>query len=119
MVDWPATLPGPFSGIGDQRRGTKTRSNNDVGPANQRRRYTAAVRNINVPMVLTEDEREIFEAFYANDLDEGVLSFNWQDPLGGATVAMRFRGDDGPDWQGSGGGDFKTWSATLELEILP
>ena len=125
MADWPDTLPGFLSGIGDKRGSAKSRSSVDVGPAIVRRRYTSAVRNINVPMRMTNAQRVIFEAFYADDLKEGTLSFNWIDPLTMATVALRFRGIDGPDWQGQGAYnadpalDTRAWSATFELEILP
>lgn len=119
MVDWPSDLPGMFSGLNDQRRSAKVRSNVEVGPALQRRRYTTAVRNVNVPMNLTNAERVIFDDFFINDIEEGTLSFNWTDPVTGDTVAFRFRSDDGPNWQGSETGDFKMWSATLELEIIP
>jgi len=125
MVDWPTTLPGFLSGIGDKKGKTKARSEVDVGPAIMRRRYTAAVRAVNLPMIMTNEERTIFEAFYSDDLEEGTLTFTWIDPLTMTAVNMRFRSDEGPDWNGQGGydddpdADVRTWQATFEMEILP
>lgn len=118
MVDWPTGLPAEgLSGIGDQGTGAKIRSAVDQGPPIQRKRYTKNLRNVDIPITLTEAERAIFEEWYAVDLDLGVLSFNWKDPHGGATKSFRFRSNDAPKWTGSGGGSVKRWTATLELEI--
>lgn len=122
MVDWPSTLDIPtarLSGIGDQSQGAKMRSQTDSGIAIQRRRFTTAVRNIDIPVSFTPDERQIFETFYNVDLQAGVLSFNWRDPLTDAVITMRFREDTGPAWSGSGGGEAQKWNATLALEIIP
>lgn len=119
MPAWPTTLPLYLSGVTDQRGSTKIRSNVDVGPAIQRRRYTSAVRAIGAPVRFTADERDIFDAFYANDLEEGTLSFDWVDPVTGTTVSMRFATEDGPQFTGSEGGNVQAWTATLALEILP
>ena len=124
MVDWPSTLPGFLSGIGDQKGKTKARSEVDVGPAIVRKRYTAAVRNLDFPMKMDNDQRAIFDAFYSDDLDEGTLAFNWIDPVSMATVSMRFRSEDAPKWNGSGAydpdpdADVRVWQATFEMEIL-
>lgn len=120
MVDWPSGCPQfKLTGIKDKRGPTKLRSSVDVGPALVRRRYTAAVRNLDVPMTFTNAERVVMDAFYIDDLDEGTLRFNWTDPVDGSTLAMRFRENDGIDWQAVEGGDGKRWNATLTLEILP
>jgi len=118
MVDWPTTLPSEgLTGITDQRVGAKIISENDHGPPNQRRLYTKARRPVNIPIVLTDDERAIFDEWYVDTLQEGVLSFNWKDPRGGATRSFQFREKDGPTWTGIDGGDVKKWSTTLALEI--
>lgn len=121
MVDFPIpSALAMLSGIGDKKMGGKIRTTVDVGPAIQRRRYTATVRKITVPCILTNAERITFEAFYDDDILSGTLAFNWIDPLNGTTVSMRFADDDGgPDWTQVNGGDVTQWSATLNLEILP
>jgi hypothetical protein len=120
MVDWPITLPASYlSGISDKKGPQRIRSAVDVGPPIVRKRYTAAVRNVALPIVLTNAERAIFDAWYDTDLEGGTLPFNWTDPVSGSTVSYRFAMDDAPDWQGSQGGEFKRWNATLQVEILP
>lgn len=122
MVDWPSSLEIPtarLSGIGDQRQGAKIRSQTDSGIALQRRRFTTAIRNVDIPVSFTSTERAIFETFYHTTLQEGTLAFNWRDPLTDATTTFRFREDTGPAWSGSGGGENQKWNATLALELLP
>lgn len=123
MVDWPATLPQvKLLGMTDTRVSAKLRSSVDAGPALVRRRYTAAVRNVDIPITLTNTERVIFDAFYIDDLEEGSLSFVWTDPVTGDAATFRFRTDDGPQFQTAVGGEddgIKRWDATLALEILP
>lgn len=123
MPDWPVTLPDiMLIGMTDQRQGGKIRSNVDVGPAIVRRRYTAAVRNVDIPITLSNDERVIFDDFYINDLEEGALSFLWRDPVTDATTSFRFREENGPAFQavvGSDDSSTQRWDATLQLEILP
>lgn len=117
---WPGTLPQfKLTGIADQRQAAKLRSSVDVGPAIVRRRFTAAVRNVSVPMIFTNDQRIAFEDFYINDLGEGVSRFTWTDPLSGSTVLFRFREEAGPAWTSTDGGEVGKWTVTLNLEILP
>lgn len=119
-VAWPVTLPQfKLTGIGDQRKSAKLRSSVDVGPALVRRRYTAAIRNLDIPMTFTNEQRQAFDAFYIDDLAEGSLSFDWTDPVDGATITMRFRTDDGPQFTSVSGGSSKRWDATLQVEVLP
>lgn len=122
MVDWPTSVDIPrarLSGIGDKRQGAKMRSNTDSGIALQRRRFTTAVRNVDIPVDFTDAERAIVDTFYITDLQEGTLAFNWRDPRGDAIVTMRFREDTGIPWVSSQGGDVQRWAATLALEIIP
>jgi len=119
MVDWPTDLPGYLTGITDKRGKTRVRSTVDVGPAIVRKRYTAAVRNVNLPVRFSNAERIIFDTFYETDLDNGINPFNWTDPVSGDTVSFRFRTEDAPEFKGEEGGEFVAWTATLELEILP
>lgn len=128
MVDWPETLPtSMFAGLTDRREPTARRSSNDTGPANQRKRYTAAVRKISTPFSCNNTQRIIFDAFWDDDLEGGVLSFNWTDPVSNATVSFRFIATEPPEWRGEVGADanaldhdtVKRWSTSLMLEILP
>lgn len=123
MPTWPATLPQTGQlGMSDKRKSAKVRSTVDVGPALVRRRYTVALRELNVPMAMTNAQRIIFEEFYKTDLQEGALSFSFPDPLTGSSVTARFRSDDGPEFSAAVGGSNDTdkrWNVSLDLEILP
>ncbi len=120
MATWPASLPTEgFSGVSDQRNPAILRSKMDQGPAKQRQIFTAAVRELSVPMFFTGTERQTFDTFFITTLSEGALSFDWVDPVTDATISMRFM--EPPSFQHIGGGTpaDRTWQATFKLEILP
>lgn len=119
MTDWPSSLPMYLTGVQDQRQSTRLRSNVDVGPAIVRKRYTAAVRNVDILVFFSNAERAIFDDFYINTLAEGTFAFNWIDPVSGTAVSFRFRDELGPQFTGESSGDFQAWTATLALEIVP
>jgi hypothetical protein len=120
MTDWPDSLANlrVSTGATVQRVGSKIRSEVDVGPAIVRRRYTASLQDVSVQVLATQAEKNAFDAFYATDLQEGTLQFNWtdwNDPMAAGIASYRFRGTDAPQWTESAG----RWSATFDLEILP
>lgn len=121
MVDWPASLVDVkmLQGATDQRQGAKIRSEVDTGPPIVRQRYTTAIRHVDIPIDMSAAERVIFEDFYHDDLNEGVIRFTWTDPIDGSSVAMRFRSIEAPKFTMVGGGDQKRFTATFEMEILP
>ena len=115
MAVWPAGLPqGMFIGLQDARVSSLVRSPTDAGIPKVRRRFTATLRVLSVPIVLTTSERTTFDTFYISTLAEGSLPFDWTDPIDGSTVEYRFREP----------AEFRTistnlWSAVLSLEMLP
>lgn len=117
MVDWPSNLPVMLAGLTDKRQSTTIRSEVDSGPPIVRRRFTAAVRTLTIPMRFTNAERATFDTFFNTTLAGGSLSFNWLDPVTDALVAMRFV--EPPEFTGEDGGAFKYWTATFVMEILP
>lgn len=127
MPSWPDTLPGMQAGLTDKAQPVGFRTENDTGPASQRRRYTAKVRKLSVPFACNNAERVIFDAFFYTDLEGGVLSFDWVDPVTNQTATFRFIVTDPPEWKGVVGSDpmsvdrneTKRWETTLMLEILP
>lgn len=120
MAVWPLTLPqSMLSGITDEMQDTRIRSSTDVGPAIVRQRYTAGVRNVDVPITLTAAERVIFETFYHTTLNEGTFSFTWTDPIDASAKSYRFRENKGPTFELHEGGTFQRHDTTLKLEIIP
>ena len=118
MAVWPASLPqGLMVGTGDQRQPAALRSEMDSGPAKQRRRFTAAIRNLSVPIILTNTQRATFDTFFITTLLEGVLPFDWVDPKDGSTVEYRFTAP--VEFSLLSGGAERLWRGTLNLEILP
>lgn len=123
MSAWPGDLPQEqFIGTSVQRETGMIRTNMDVGPAKTRRRFTACVIRVQCPLVLTNSQKSVFNAFYRDTLQEGTLPFDWSDPLADSLVSYRFvsapqfrlvRGDSNSDIS------TRLWQTTLVLEILP
>lgn len=121
MTTWPIDLPQrAFLPVSEARRPAVLRSPMDAGPDKLRRRFTAAARHLTLSMLLTGEQRAVFDAFYAVDLEEGALTFDWIDPATGETVALRFR--EPPQYellrthQTAGA---RLWRVTLPVETLP
>lgn len=120
MTTWPIGLPSLGADVSDKRQDAKLRSQMDVGPAKQRRRFTSAVRDIETTLIVTGAQRATLDALYITDLEEGALPFDWTDPADGSTVAFRFvspieYGLAAPNPTAAN----RIWRAALKLEILP
>lgn len=120
-VLWPSTLPErPGLPTRDERQDARLRADPDQGPSLIRRRFTAAVRTIEVPVLFTGTERVAFDAFWKDTLDEGTLRFQWVDPVTDDPVMYRFVRP--PSWaalRGDADPAKRLWRAGFELEILP
>lgn len=92
MVDWPVTLPqSPLvAGYQEQPENTMLRTDMETGAAKQRRRFTAAPRNIAMSIMLTDAQMDIFEDFFFNDIKGGSISFEWVHPRTGDPATFRF-----------------------------
>lgn len=127
MPSWPSTLPGMQAGLTDKAMPTGQRTENDTGPATQRRRFTAKPRRLTIPFACNNAERKIFDTFFDDTLEGGTLSFDWVDPITGSTATFRFITTEPPEWKGTVGADplseyhdlTKRWETTLMVEILP
>jgi hypothetical protein len=120
VPSWPATLPQEqFIGLTDQRQVAVVRTQMDEGPAKVRRKFSAAVRDVMVPIVLNGTQRGAFDPFFISDLEEGALAFDWDDPVTDSTLSFRFI--EPPQWTLEVGGApaARIWKATMKLEILP
>lgn len=118
MSDWPASLPQiPFSGLKEVRQSGTLRSEMDTGAPKQRKRFTAAVRNVDVPMVFTQAQRQTFDTFFITTLGEGALPFTWTmdsvDEGTGTSISYRFTKPPAMSKIAN------EWRLTLNLEILP
>ena len=93
MADpWPISLPqAPLVGAGRAPIDGTLRARPDTGPPITRRRYTAVPIILdNWETVLTGTQYVTLMAFHDTTLVGGSLPFDWDDPLDGTTVEMRF-----------------------------
>ena len=114
-VVWPAQLPqDSFIGHIETAPEERLRTGMDVGPPKMRRRFTAGVRNVEIPIVLTTSEATTLMDFYTSTLTGGVGAFDWKLPRTGATVSFRFVAP--PKIEAI---EPNVWRTALSLEILP
>lgn len=82
-VAWPGTLPQKVNEDGFQLKkgGTVIRSDMDIGPAKLRRRFTKGVDNYVVTMDMTYAQYAIFDSYFDLDLNGGVNTFSFLNPV--------------------------------------
>lgn len=127
MPTWPGGLPQEqFLPLSYARRDVRLRTPNDTGPVNQRKRYTAAAKEVSLLLVFTGAELNTFESFWQTDLGEGALSFDWTDPVAPDTTAgaptTTFRFIEPPVFaavRGDANSADRLYQATARLEIMP
>ena len=99
MANWPAGLPQTLLyDLVRKRQAGKVRSTMDTGPAKQRARFTASVKEYSGALVLTQAQLAIFNTFYETTLGHGTDSFTWIDPYTEVSSTLRF-GDGEPQDQ--------------------
>lgn len=118
---WPNDLPQKqFLDIKDKRQKGTIRTEMDTGPKKVRKRFSAAVRRVSVKMILDGDQKNSFDDFFIDTLDEGAKKFDWEDPSDDTTVEMRFISYPGfKQKKGAKNISDRVWEGTLKLEILP
>jgi hypothetical protein len=122
MAAWPASLPQKaFLVASDTRQQASLRSEMDQGAPKKRKRFTAAIRNLTLKMILTGTQRATFDTFYITTINEGTDSFTILDPVDDATITVSFKSP--PTWKlipGSGPAVVdRQWESILDLEVLP
>jgi len=94
-IYWPEILPKTLllNGLSKQPQSSVIRTTMDAGPKKARRRYTASSVKFSGKIILDTEQREIFEWFYHTILADGVLRFNFTDPITLETGEFRFTAD--------------------------
>lgn len=90
MTAWPGTLPA-FPQINSLSGGPDDdvlRSKYDAGQPVTRARYTAISDSYDFTLMMSLAQFEIFKTFYA---ENRALSFDFTDPVTGATRSFKFR----------------------------
>lgn len=94
MADvWPVSLPqAPLSGtLSQQLQDNVLRGPAEAGAEGQRRRrFTATSKTISFSMHMTTAQLATLETFYTDTLGGGVLRFEFEDPVTGATKEFSF-----------------------------
>ena len=116
MATWPTSLPQSpkLRGYTESADSNVIRSSNEVGPANQRRRYTAKVKTFPISLVMTTTQLETFDTFLEGTIDDGALPFTWIHPRTLATASCRLRNVPNYNAQGNG-----YYLVTFQMEIVP
>jgi hypothetical protein len=92
-ITYPAALPAIRSnGFQSQYQNPVIRTPMDAGPAKQRLRYTAAPKQFTASVVVDEEERKLFEAWFTETLGFGTLRFVMQNPQTLEPEEFRFTG---------------------------
>jgi len=91
-ITWPDLLPSdPLSdGFAKKPQSNVIRTAMDAGPKKARRRYTARAVNYTAKQIFNAAELKVFEQFYHTTLADGVLRFNFTDPVTLETAEFRF-----------------------------
>ena len=94
-IAWPELLPSGLleDGFAKQPQSSVIRTAMDAGPKKARQRYTAKAVNYSGKQVFDAGELAVFEQFYHNVLADGVLRFNFADPVTGEIAEFRFAAD--------------------------
>jgi len=94
-IYWPELLPSGLlaDGFSKQPQSNVIRTSMDAGPKKARRRYTARTVKYSGKQMFDEAELMVFEQFYHNVIADGVLRFNFTDPVSQETAEFRFTED--------------------------
>ena len=116
LVSWPEQLPLPEqSGYAIQHVSPTQRTQMVSGRARQRRVYTSVPSNVAVQWFLTEQQAQLFEAFFRYAITDGADWFlcKLKTPLGLMPYECRFNGIyEGPTLT-----TFNKWTFSATLEI--
>jgi hypothetical protein len=88
---WPATLPraGAMNVRGNPQSNVIS-FKPERGPSIDRRAASSVVKIRSVSITLNADQYVIFMDFFTNDLKDGVLAFDWVEPMTNAPARIKF-----------------------------
>lgn len=115
MTDWPASLPQDalLNGFAHDDLDNTIRSSMSYGPDKVRRRTTASIAHVTVPLVMTKTQLAALKTFYETTL-QVTGQFTWKNHITQASINYRFRTP--PAYRPIRG---DLWAVTLELETMP
>ncbi len=118
MPAWPGTLPTApfFDGLEFSPVDQSISTEMETGPPKRRRRFSAELVVVRVPMLLTGTELAAFRTFYNTSLSGGSATFTFTDPSDGTTATYQFI--TAPSWRpimAHATPATRLWRGTLEL----
>lgn len=113
---WPVGLQQKLDSESFEKKfgNTLIRSDMDVGPAKVRSRYTDGVDLYTCSILLDYDEHATLNTFFKTTLNNGALSFDFNDPFTGEPASFRFA--EPPTIRALGG---RTFRVGMNWEKLP
>jgi hypothetical protein len=114
---WPPSLPQSplLDGYKEKPPKLFARAEMDAGVPKMRRRFTNAVRPVEVTFYMTQAQVETLDAFYLSTIQGGAVAFDWRHPRTGITKAWRFVAE--PEYEPASG--VEKWRVTCQLEVKP
>lgn len=112
-IVWPAFLPQSFlvEGYQEEKQDTRIRTAMDSGPAQTRRRFTAALEYFKGRLLLSSTQMTALKLFVDSTTNGGSLPFEWKHPTEGTTIDVMFT--DLPTYTPAGA---DWWYASFSLE---
>jgi len=81
VPSWPEELPRPErNSWSAQQQDSRLKRRSDAGPPGWRRRFSSAARLVSLSIVVSRDERAVFDNFLADTTQDGVTPFWMPDP---------------------------------------
>lgn len=123
MAAWPASLPQQGNmNITIRRQNALARSSMDQGAPKVRKKFTAAIDEYEISMLLTGTQLLTFDTFFQTTQSEGATSFTWTSPKDDSAATFRFK--EPPVWSLVSNSNIdsaatRMWRTTMLLEILP
>lgn len=92
-IVFPASLPCPEQGSRvDEKIDPWVSDNVEVGASRRRKRYTRSIHRFSFTLRLKSDQVAVLNAFYVDDLDDGIEAFKWTHPSTAKVYNVRFDG---------------------------
>ena len=81
ILDWPTTLPRPERESWQlTSQDARRKRQSDAGPPAYRRRFSSAAKMVSLSLILSRNERAIFDSFFHRECAEGSRLFWMPDP---------------------------------------
>lgn len=81
IATWPSSLPRPERDSWQmQPMDARRKRQGDYGPPGYRRRFSAVPRFATLSLILTHNQRAVFDTFFHDTCKQGALSFWMPDP---------------------------------------